>query len=136
LVNFLLIILPLVIGMTYVLLQWFLIGEIKDSIFIGILVGANALLLRGILMIGNYICKNCINFFMFTLSNKKPNELEQESLRVLKRIFNIKKMSISGFIYGTVIGLAPFVLGIWKENVILLIFKRDLFYLHIDSKIW
>ena len=63
--------------MTYVLLQWFLIGEIKDSIFIGILVGANALLLRGILMIGNYICKNCINFFMFTLSNKKPNELEQ-----------------------------------------------------------
>lgn len=29
--------------MTYVLLQWFLIGEIKDSIFIGILVGANDL---------------------------------------------------------------------------------------------
>jgi len=119
LINFLLIILPLVIGVTYILLQWFLIGEIKDSIFIGILIGANALLLRGILMISNYVCKNCINFFVFTFPNKKPNELEKESFHILRRIFNIKNMSIAGFIYGTVVGLAPFVFRIMDKNILL-----------------
>ncbi len=120
-IHLILIIAPIIVGLSYIFLQWFFTKNIKDSTFIILLFCANAFLLWGLLNIGKYVLKNSFEFFKFILIGKEIKEKRNMSDRFLKEIFNLKLMCISGVIYGSLIGLAPKVLGSWEGNKILLI---------------
>src|SRR3972149_10224500 len=120
-IHFILVLLPIIVGLSYIFLQWIFINEIKDLLYVVLLICANELLLWGILNIGRYILKNSDKFFAFILNEKGTKEKSSRSYEFISKIFNLKLMCISGIIYGSIIGFAPKVLGAWRGNIILLI---------------
>ena len=102
-IRFILILLPIVIGLSYIFLQWVLIKEIKDLLFVVLLFCANAFLLWGILNIGRYVLKNSFKFFAFVLNGKGIKEKRSRSNGFIRKVFDLKLMFISGIIYGSII---------------------------------
>jgi hypothetical protein len=116
------IIIGLIIGLSYLAIEWTCTGHIQDGLFIGLLLGATLLLLQGMRAIFRYVVNNIIAFFAFALEKKNYEEISARSKVYCHDIFNSRNMILSGILYGLVVGSSIFFMNIWKEEGLLKIF--------------
>jgi hypothetical protein len=112
----------LILGITYLALQWQRTGKIKHGLFVGLLLGATLILLQGMRSIYKYVTTNIVSFFAFAQEKKSFDEIRKQADAYCNKIFNTRDMSISGVLYGLIIGSAIFVMNIWKTEGLLKIF--------------
>jgi hypothetical protein len=105
----------IVIGLSYTAIQWQKTKNINDGLFVGLLLGATLLLLRGMRAIYIFFRTNTLSFFAFAFEKKNYEEIPMVSERYCHEIFHTVFMSISGICYGLIIASAVFVMDIWKQ---------------------
>lgn len=118
----LLLIAPVIIsGLTYVILQWSLTGQIVDTLFVGLLFGASVILVFGIYMLGSHLIMKSPAFFLAAFEDQKKMDAAKIHAEFLHLIFDAKKMTITGVLYGLFLAGSPVVLQLWPDNGILLV---------------
>lgn len=101
-------------GIFYIIIQWTNTGEIKDSIFISMLIGATLLLLIGLKYLSNYLQNKGKDFYSFVMATDDPEKAFQNHHKFFSSTMNTPRMTISGFIYGMVVGSSPILMNLWE----------------------
>jgi len=128
----LLLIAPVIIsGLAYVILQWSLTGQIVDTLFVGLLFGASVILVFGIYMLGSHLIMKSPAFFLAAFEDQKKMDAAKIHADFLQLIFDTKKMTITGILYGLLLAGSPIVLELWSENGILL-FNLSIFLFFVN----
>lgn len=109
--------LVIITGVIYIFFQWNITNIIVDSLFVSMLLGATMILLLGMRIIQNYIINRGLHFYMFTMPKEEPDVGYKKYIQLCKSVFNFKKMTFVGVIYGCLVGSVPFILDIWEENM-------------------
>lgn len=117
--SFFLVMLTLLVGVVYVFEQWLKTGQIKDAIFVSMLVGATMILVQGIRNLYKYILERGLDFYAFVTPADDPEKGVREYNQLFRSVFNSKGMTLSGILYGLAIGCAPFALGAWNNAIVL-----------------
>jgi hypothetical protein len=85
------------IGLIYILIEYHLLGQIKDSLFIGLLFGGSFILLIGIKWIQSYFLEKIEDFYNGLDEQLRPN---RSNFRFLtKKIFKNPLVLVSGTMY-------------------------------------
>ncbi|GEM_PF-5097739 len=105
--------LTLLLGLTYVILQWLATGTVADAWFVGLLLGATALLLQGMRGIHTLARREASELFTTAPS---PRE---NGLRFVNHIFDSKLMALSGVLYGMAVAVAVACLPVWPGQAVL-----------------
>ena len=108
-----------VTGTLYVPLQWYRHGDIKDAEFVSMLIAATMILMFGLRRLQRYIVTKGLDFYSFVMSTRDPEKAVLEHDKLCTSVFNFRRMTISGVLYGMTIASAPFVLGVWKDDLLL-----------------
>lgn len=106
-------------GLSYVSLQWLRRGESSDALFVSMLVGATMVLSSGLRGMIRYVGRGALGFLLEMTRGADGQEATRRYDRLRTFVFNARLMTASGLAYGSVVAAAPFVLGIWPEDVAL-----------------
>lgn len=106
-------------GVLYIILQWFRQKSVQDSIFVSMLIAATMILVFGIIKLKKYIVDKGLKFSLFLLSYSDSSKGYENYVNLIRSVFNYRGMTISGVVYGVIIGAAPFYLGIWNGDLLL-----------------
>lgn len=106
-------------GTVYIPLQWYRRGDVKDAYFVSMLIAATMILMFGLRSLRRYMITRGLDFYSFVMSTSDPEKATLEHDKFCTSVFNFSRMTISGILYGIAIGSAPFVLGVWKDNLLL-----------------
>lgn len=109
-------ILLILIGLVYILAQNFIANDIKDAIFVGLLLGGSFILIFGAYWIYNYFNANIEDFELQII---KSNESQRNNFYAsLLEIFSNKSIII-GVLYGLAVGSIPVIYNLWPEEITL-----------------
>lgn len=72
------ILLLLTSGIIYIVIQWTNTSEIRDSVFISMLIGATILLLIGLKYLSNYLQNKGKDFYSFVIATDNPEKSLQD----------------------------------------------------------
>lgn len=106
-------------GVGYVLAQWYLRGAIEDAVFVSMLIAATMILMIGLRKLQRYVATKGLDFYSFVLATTDPGKAFTEHERLCSSVINMRRMTVSGILYGLTIGSAPFVLGVWPTQLVL-----------------
>lgn len=118
-VGLVLIALAVISGAVYVILQWFERAIVEDAVFVSMLIAATMILVSGLKVLRKYIINKGLDFYSFLFSTHDPEEGYRNYEKLYNTIFNVRSMTITGILYGALIGTSPFILHIWSEEVVL-----------------
>lgn len=104
------------VGLFYLYFQWSYTNVIKDSLFIGLLLGATLLLLQAMRYLYIFVVNNNMSFFSFSMEGEEYEKVVSAANKLCGSIFNTKSMIISGLLYGSAVGSAVFLMDIWTEE--------------------
>lgn len=104
-------VLTILSGFSYITMQWLINDNVSDSIFVGLLLGASLLLCVG-------LGEVCVLF-----SNEKSMDDEAFSSRNYRDwlLLSTPMLWGAGIVYGLTIALAPVLIGIWDESLVILV---------------
>jgi hypothetical protein len=102
-------------GVVYVLLQWRTRTSIADSVFVSMLIAATMILMLGLRQLRQYMVNKGLDFYSFALQSTDPNAAIREHDRLCAAVFANRWMTLSGGVYGSLLGAAPFVLAVWPN---------------------
>lgn len=111
--------LTLTSGIIYLIFQWSTTGELEDTYFVSMLIGATLILLLGIRYLGDFLLNKGKDFYDFILSTDDPQQVYKEYNEFFLKVMNFRNMTLVGLFYGLAIGTAPFSLGVWSDNFLL-----------------
>ncbi|SEQ03399.1 hypothetical protein SAMN05421824_0979 [Hyunsoonleella jejuensis] len=101
-------------GSVYTVSQYLINNEIIDSIFVGLLLGGTFVLILGISSIKKFMSNNASSFA------EELNDFDKDYLKSLfVKVFNNPFWIYVAIIYGVMVGITPFIFGLWDENFIL-----------------
>jgi hypothetical protein len=110
----------ILLGIVYILIQYVIFNDIKDSLFIGLLFGGSFILLFGIKWIQVFFKEKIVLFYNNLDKNEK---LEKNDFGLLtKKIFKNPLALVCGVGYGLGVGYVPFLLNIWDDSLTLQLF--------------
>lgn len=109
----------LVIGLLYLMLEFNHTDQIVDSLFVSMLVGATLILLIGLRSVLNFLATRGETFYAFVLAATDPKEAYRRHAHLFATVTNTTRMTLSGVVYGLLIGFAPFVLNAWPQDAAL-----------------
>jgi hypothetical protein len=112
----------LVIGLAYIVAQSIINKAIRDAFFVGMLLGATVFLFSGLRAVYRYILRKGVGFFAFLATKPDQRAEVAKYPDLISSVFNFKRMTWAGLLYGLVLALSPFVLGAWPESYVLRIF--------------
>lgn len=104
-------------GIIYIVIQWTNTSEIRDSVFISMLIGATILLLIGLKYQSLYLQNKGKDFYSFVIATDNPEKALKDHQSFFSSTMNTRRMTISGIIYGAAIGSSPFLLNLWEPFV-------------------
>ena len=115
----------LIVGLGYLWLQWERLGSIQDALFVSLLVGDSALLALGLRSLRRHMV-NAVQTATAGADNKPTKADGGQGPRALSAgfksvdwIFAPAPQTVSGSLYGLLVGAAPFLLGAWPEDPVL-----------------
>jgi hypothetical protein len=100
-------------------LQWVRSGEVLDAIFVSLLVAATMVLTTGLGGMVRYLARGALAFLLEVAHGQGGRETTQRYEHLWMSVFNSRLMTLSGLAYGGLVAAAPFVLGIWPEDIVL-----------------
>lgn len=103
----------LISGIIYIIVQWLNTEEIVDSVFISMLVGATVLLLFGLKYSSIYLQNKGKDFYSFIISTDDPEKVLKDHQSFFRSTINTSRMTVSGIVYGIIVGSSPFLLNLW-----------------------
>jgi len=106
-------------GVAYVLTQWYIRGAIDDAIFVSMLIAATMILMIGLRALQQYVANKSLDFYSFVLATSDPSKAFIEHKKLCSSVINMRRMTVSGVLYGLAVGSAPFLLGSWPDNTLL-----------------
>lgn len=114
-----LLLLCLLSGVGYLILQQIVTGSIRDTVFVSMLIGATGILLYGLKYLRDYLVSRGIRFYNFVLSTDDPEEAYRQHKELCMSVLNARWMTVAGVIYGAIVGSAPFLFSLWPSIPIL-----------------
>jgi len=109
----------LAIGLVYLVLEFIHTGQIVDSLFVSMLVGATLILLIGMRSVLNFLATRGETFYAFVLATADPEEAYRRHAHLFATVTSTPRMTLSGVLYGFLLGSAPFLLDVWPEDATL-----------------
>ena len=109
----------IVSGVVYVSVQWSLIHEIRDAVFVSLLIAATMILTLGMRILFAYLRQRGQQFYSFVLAAQNPEKAYEEYAVFYGAVTNTRRMTVAGLIYGGVLASVPFVLGVWHDQLTL-----------------
>lgn len=106
--------LALLTGIGYVFVQWNELREVKDPLFVGLLLGATAVLRSGMSFIQNYLEENAEELFRSLDGTSK--DAASDGRAFVGAIFNPRGMLLTGVIYGCAIAASVPVADLWPQK--------------------
>jgi hypothetical protein len=104
----------IVSGVVYIILQWSVSGEIRDSLFVSLLILATMVLMMGIVLLKKYLVSKGLEFYSFVLASVDPEESVRRYQALCRSILHFGLMTLSGALYGSAIAVSPIALNVWK----------------------
>jgi hypothetical protein len=101
------------VGTGYAGLQALLLQRVADGIFISMLIAASIVLVNGMSRIHAHVRDRGREFFRNVFGAASAAEHD----RFLRRLFPDSGLAATGVVYGTAVGSAPLVLGVWSTAV-------------------
>lgn len=114
-----LILLTAIAGIVYTLFEYLSTDVITDGIFTSMLIGATMILVYGMNSLYRFIRNSSMNFFIYVASTSPAEDTFARFNQLCNSVLHTRNMSLTGFVYGCVIGSAPFLLGVWNDNMLL-----------------
>ncbi len=103
-------------GIIYLIFEWIFTDKLEDTYFVSMLTGATMILLFGIRYLGDFLLNKGKDFYSFVISTVDPELVYKNYDQFFLNVMNFKRMTLSGIIYGIMIGSAPYLLNVWSEN--------------------
>jgi len=97
----------LAIGLVYLVLEFIHTGQIVDSLFVSMLVGATLILLIGMRSVLNFLATRGETFYAFVLATADPEEAYRRHAHLFATVTSTPRMTLSGVLYGFLLGSAP-----------------------------
>lgn len=107
-------------GVAYILLQWVRRGEILDAWFVSMLFAATMLLVAGVSHAFSYLRNKGLAFFLFCCPRQEHGDAYGQHAALCAAVMNSPRMTFAGILYGLGVGAAPLVLGVWKDDTVLM----------------
>ncbi|MFC1619429.1 hypothetical protein ACFL45_05740 [Candidatus Neomarinimicrobiota bacterium] len=117
----LLIFFPFASGMLYVVMQWVRNAEDKDALFVSMLIAATMILVAGIRILFKYLVSRGVDFYHFVFSTSDPEQGYQEYNKLVKSILNVPLMTVTGLMYGSLLGISPLIMKARPGEPLLLV---------------
>jgi hypothetical protein len=100
----------------YMVIQWIIINEIKDSLYISLSLIASIFILYFARNIIKFIIDNGPSFYSSAISLKDPAKSKQEYDKLLRIFTNFRLLIPFGIGWGSIAGLLPLFLKLWPNN--------------------
>lgn len=106
-----------VIGTAYVAVEWFTLGEVRDTTFVSMIVGATALLSLGMRGVALYLSDHALDYFRLVEEEARATLGGYQEL--VRSLFDPRSMTLSGCVYGLLVGTAPVLTNAWPDRPVL-----------------
>lgn len=106
----------------YMAVQWILLKEIADTLFISLSIGASLFILLFANSVIKYLLDNGPSFYTATITSAEPEKSKNEFDKLLNIFTNLKLSIPFGLAWGTVAGILPFIMGLWPGQPVIATF--------------
>lgn len=114
-------ILVFISGIFYMLVQWHLINEIRDTVFISLSVGASIYILFFSLTIIKYLLDNGPLFYTSAIRSEAPELVKIEFDNLIGIFVGSRYPYIMGILWGLCAAFVPYLLDFWPDQTLITI---------------
>ncbi len=104
-------------AVAYITIQFRQTGTVVDIPFTSMLIGATVILLLGMKAILRFVNRKGLEFYSFVLSMGDPRDAYLRHGELCSSLTSLRGATLSGAVYGILLGLAPFFLHVWQNEL-------------------